>query len=171
MTSTVAAAAIGAAGSGTSDGTSVRRPNTTGSTVAGISMFTVPTMVGVRNRRNSDNRADMASGSRDETMTRTASRPGPPSTRAVTQIPMNAAAGPVVRTYPAPIRPSRDACNIVAMPLTATVQNTAHDRYASVSPAARITIVGKATSPVIPSTTSCTPHPRTTPPGGRSSGS
>ncbi|MCY4509123.1 MAG: hypothetical protein OXG35_19510, partial [Acidobacteria bacterium] len=67
MTSPGAAAVSGAAGPGTPSGTSVRRPKTTGSTVAGISMFTVPTMVGVRNRRNSDRRADIASGSRDET--------------------------------------------------------------------------------------------------------
>ena len=128
MTSTVAAAVDGAANPGTPSGMSVRRPKTTGSTVAGMSMFTVPTMVGVRNRRNSERRADMASGSRDDTMTRTANTPGPPSVRAVTQIPMKAAAGPVVRMYPAPIRPIREACNIVAAPLTATVQNTAQDK-------------------------------------------
>ena len=33
-------------------GASAKRLNTTGSTVAGISMFTVPTMVGVRSRLN-----------------------------------------------------------------------------------------------------------------------
>ena len=39
------------------------RLKTTGSTVTGISMFTVPTMVGVRSRRNRESRAESTVGS------------------------------------------------------------------------------------------------------------
>ena len=84
---------------------------------------------------------------------------------------MKAPAGPIVSTYPAPTRPSLAACRAVLTPLTATAQNTAHERYASVPPAARMTIVGMRTMLARPSTTSCTPQPRAMPGGGFSSGS
>ena len=41
-----------------------------------------------------------------------------------------------------PFRPARTDCRIVVTPQIATVANTARDRYASLTPAARITIVG-----------------------------
>ena len=170
MTSAVAAAASGAPGAGMPSGTSVRRPKTTGSTVAGMSMFTVPTRVGVSSRRNRERRAEITSGSNDETSTRMASSPGPPWASAAVQMPMKATAGPVIRAYPAPMRPTRSACNIVQAPLTTTVANTAQARYASAPPAARITIVGMKTSPVMPSTTSCRPQLTARAAGGCSSG-
>ena len=171
ITSMVAAAVSGAPSAGTPSGTSFKRPTTTGSTVAAISMCTVPTRVGVTSRRNTESRAEIRSGNSDETMTRQASSAGPPSTSAVTEMPMTAAPGPAQRTYPAPSRPILTACNAVQAPLIATVQNTVQDRYVSLPPAARITIVGIRTSPVIPTTTSCAPQPNVSGPGGFSSGS
>ena len=171
MTAIVATAVRGALSAGAPAGPSVRRPKTTGSTVAGTSMFTVPTMVGVSRRLNRARRREMTMGTSDDATTRVASRAGPPSERAPTETPMKAPAGPIVSTYPAPTRPSLAACRAVLTPLTATAQNTAHDRYASVPPAARITIVGMRTMLARPSTTSCAPQPRATPAGGCSSGS
>ena len=59
-------------------GPAVNRPETTGSTVTGISIFTVPTKVGVSIRRNKERRNEMTSGINEERSTRIASTPGPP---------------------------------------------------------------------------------------------
>ena len=76
MTRPVATAVSGAL-SAVSCGASARRLNTTGSTVAGISMFTVPTMVGVRSRLNRASRSEIAIGTSDDATTRVASNAGP----------------------------------------------------------------------------------------------
>ena len=55
------------------------------------------------------------------------------------------------------------------MPLTATAQNTAQDRYPSLPPPARITIVGMKTMLARPRTTSCRPQPKLRAGGGFSS--
>ena len=127
MTAIVASAASGAPAAIPS-GASVRRPNTTGSTVAGMSMFTVPTMVGVRNRCSQESRAEIRIGTNEEATTSAASSTGPPSTRALTETPMKAAAGPIVSTCPDPIRPNRTACSAVQTPLTTTAPNTTQVR-------------------------------------------
>ena len=171
MMAMVASAVSGAPSSAAPGGASVRRPKTTGSTVAGTSMFTVPTMVGVRRHLNRARRREMTMGTSDDATTSGASRAGPPAERALTATPMKATAGPIVSTYPAPTRPSLAACSTVHTPLIATAQNTAQDRYASVPPAARITIVGMMTMLARPSTTSCSPQPRAMPGGGCSEGS
>ena len=170
MTRTVATA-VNAGPSAMSFGASARRLNTTGSTVAGTSRFTVPTMVGVRSRRNRASRIEITIGTSDEAATKVASSAGPPWSRALTQTPMKAPAGPMKSRYPAPTRPSRTACRAVLMPLTATAPNTAQDRYASVPPPARMTMVGMKMMLVMPRTTSCRPQPRDRSGGGFSSGS
>ena len=128
MTRIVASAARGAPSVPVPGGTSVRRPKTTGRTVAGTSMFTVPTMVGVSSRRNSASRRETTMVTSADATTRVASRDGPPSARAAAHTPMKATAGPIVSTYPAPTRPSLAACSAVTMPLTATALNTAQER-------------------------------------------
>ena len=152
-------------------GVSARRPKMTGSTVAGASMFTVPTMVGVSSRLNTASRMEIASGTTDDTATRLASKEGPPSASALMQTGMNATGGPIASTCPAPIRPSLPACSAVQIPLTATTQNAAQDTYSSVPPAALTTIVGIRTMLARPSATSCRPNPRARAAGGRSMGS
>ena len=87
MTRPVATAVSGAL-SAVSCGASAKRLNTTGSTVAGISMFTVPTMVGVRSRLNRARRSEIAIGTSDDATTRVASNAGPPSLSALTQTPI-----------------------------------------------------------------------------------
>ena len=170
MTRPVATAVSGAL-SAVSGGASARRLNTTGSTVAGISMFTVPTMVGVRSRLNRASRIEITIGTSDDATTRVASSAGPPSMRALTQTPIKAPAGPIKSRYPAPTRLSLTACRAVQMPLTATAPNTAQDRYASVPPLALMMIVGIKMMLVMPRTTNCRPLPRDTSAGGLSSGS
>ena len=171
MTAIVASAVTGAPIAAAPGGASVRRLKTTGSTVAGTSMFTVPTMVGVRSRLNRASRMEIAIGTNADAATRVASRAGPPSARALTETPMKATGGPIASTYPAPTRPSLAACSAVQAPLAVMAQKTAQDRYASVPPAARIAIVGMRTVPVRLSTTSCRPQPTATDAGGLSSGS
>ena len=83
MINTVTRALNGAARVEVPTGTSSRRPKTVGINVAGISMMTVPETVGVRSRRNSESRAESASGTSDATTTRVASNAGPPSATAV----------------------------------------------------------------------------------------
>ena len=75
----IVASAVSSGASAVSCGVSARRPNTTGSTVAGTSMFTVPTMVGVRSRRNRASRIEITMGMSDEATTRVARSVGPPS--------------------------------------------------------------------------------------------
>ena len=87
MTMTVATAVSGVVRA-VSSGASARRLNTTGSTVAGTSMFTVPTMVGVRSRLNRASRIEITIGTSDDATTRVASSAGPPSLSALTQTPI-----------------------------------------------------------------------------------
>ena len=167
----IVASAVKSGASAVSCGASPKRPKTTGSTVAGTSMFTVPTMVGVRSRRNRASRIEITIGISDDATTRVARSAGPPSVRALTQTPIKAPAGPIKSRYPAPTRPNRAACSAVQMPLTATAPNTAQDTYASVPPPARITIVGIKMMLVMPRTTSCRPQPKDKIAGGSSLGS
>ena len=89
MTTRIVASAVsGASSVAASGGASLRRRKTTGSTVAGTSMFTVPTMVGVRSRRNRASRIEITIGTSDDATTRVASSAGPPSTSALMQTPM-----------------------------------------------------------------------------------
>ncbi len=171
MTTIVASAVTGAPSAAAPGGASVRRPKMTGRTVAGSSMFTVPTRVGVSSRLNRASRIEIAMGTNEDATTRAASRAGPPSARALTETPMKATGGPIASTCPAPTRPSLAACSAVETPLTATAQNTAHDRYASVPPAARMAMVGMRTMLARPRTTSCSPQARARPAGGCSPGS
>ena len=128
MTSAVTAALAGAAAGGTPSGTSVNMPKMIGMTVTGISMITVPATVGVKIRRIRESRAESANWHSEETMIRVASIAGPPSASAVTQTAMKAPEVPMRRTYPAPMRPTRTACNTVVSPLTASAAKIAHDR-------------------------------------------
>ncbi len=70
----------------------------TGSTVTGISMFTVPTMVGVRSRRNRESRVDSTIGSNDAATTSEPSSAGPPWASAAALSPTKAPGGPMART-------------------------------------------------------------------------
>ena len=78
MATMVTRAVSGAAGAGPPAGTSVSIPKTTGITVTGSSMTTVPTTVGVRIRRNSESLAESANWQSEAMMTRVASSAGPP---------------------------------------------------------------------------------------------
>ena len=98
MTSTVASAVKGAPSAGTWVGVSCMRLKTTGSTVTGISMFTVPTMVGVRSRRKRESRVESTIGSNDDATTSVRSRAGPPWASAAALSPMKAPGGPMART-------------------------------------------------------------------------
>ena len=102
--------------------------------------------------------------------TRVASIAGPPWAIAATQTAIKAPEVPISRTYPAPNRPNRTAWISVVVPLTSIAANTAHDRKASLPPAARITIAGVRTMPATQSTTSCSPSPKASGTGGVSSG-
>ena len=51
--------------------------------------------------------------------------------------------------YPAPMRPTRTACRMVLMPLTAAAAKTAQVRYESEPSAARTTIAGVSTMAAI----------------------
>ena len=98
MTSIVASAVNGAPSAGTWSGVWCMRLKTTGSTVTGISMFTVPTMVGVRSRRNRESRVDSTIGSNDDAATSGPSSAGPPWASAAALSPMKAPGGPIART-------------------------------------------------------------------------
>ena len=147
VTSNVTMTLTGAALGDDPSGTSTSRPNMIGMRVTGISMITVPHTVGVRTRRSSDNLADRPNWNRAERVTRVASSPGPPSTRAVTQTAMNAAEVPMSSTWPEPTRPTRTAWRIVVIPLMASAANAAHERKSSPAPAARTTMAGVRTIP------------------------
>ena len=107
ITSTVTTAVTGAAAAGLPSGTSESILKTTGITVTGISMITVPETVGVMIRRNSDSRADSTSWKSAAATTRVASSAGPPSAAAVMQTAMKAPELPIMSTWPMPKRPSR----------------------------------------------------------------
>ena len=134
-------------------------------------MITVPATVGVKIRRNKERCAASANWNRDEMTTRVASIPGPPWAIAAIQTEMKAPEVPIRRTQPAPMRPSRTACNIVVTPLTTTAAKTAQERNSWAPPAARITITGVSTTPATLSMASCAPRPRDSENGGLSSGS
>ena len=96
-------------------------------TVAAINMITVPETTGVKIRRSSESRAAIANWNSEDTTMRLAIRDGPPSTRAATQIAMNAPDGPIMSTCPAPIRPTLEAWRIVVAPLTSSAAKMAHE--------------------------------------------
>ena len=98
IASIVASAVNGAPSAGAWSAVWCMRLKTTGSTVTGISMFTVPTMVGVRSRRNRESRVEITIGSRDDATTSVPSSAGPPSASAAALSPMKAPAGPMART-------------------------------------------------------------------------
>ena len=123
----VTSAAAGAAACDISSPTSPMVSNTSGMTVAAISMITVPETTGVNIRRSTDSRAASANWNSDDTTTRLAIVAGPPSTRAATQTAMNAPDVPIISTWPDPNRPTRTAWRIVVAPLTSSAAKTAHD--------------------------------------------
>ena len=84
--------------------------------------------MGVKIRRIQESRAESRNWHREEAMTRVASIAGPPCASAVTLTAMNAPEVPMRRTYPAPMRPTRTACNTVVSPLTASAAKIAQDR-------------------------------------------
>ena len=98
MTSRVARVLRGAAIPGTPSGTFFNWSKTTGMTVTGVSMMTVPVTVGVRIRRNSASRAENANWNRARIRTRMASNAGPPSASAAMLTAMAAPEVPVTRT-------------------------------------------------------------------------
>ena len=120
----VATVAAGAAAGDVPSGTSFMVSNTSGITVAAISMITVPETTGVNIRRSNESRAASANWNSDDTTMRLALVDGPPSTRAATQTAMNAPEVPMISTCPAPTRP---AWRIVVAPLTTRAAKTAHD--------------------------------------------
>ena len=103
-------------------------PNTSGMTVAAISMITVPETTGVNIRRSSESLAASANWNSDDTTTRLAIVDGPPLTRAATQTAMNAPDVPMISTCPVPTRPTRTAWSTVVAPLTTSAAKTAHDK-------------------------------------------
>ena len=123
----VVAAATGAATGDVPSGTSFSVSNTTGMTVAAISMMTVPETTGVNIRRSSESRAASANWNSDDTTTRLAIVEGPPSVSAATHTAMNAPDVPMMSTYPEPMRPTRTACRTVVTPLTSSAAKTAQD--------------------------------------------
>ena len=171
MTTSVTAAAIPGALAGVPGGTSTSMSKSSGMTVTGISMITVPATTGVRTRRKSDSREASPNWKREETRTSVASSAGPPSAIAVMHTAMNAPDVPISRTYPAPIRPKRTAWLRVLTPLIATDAKTAQDTNDSGPPAARITIAGVRTMPATQSTASWNPRPSERSGGGLSPGS
>ena len=170
MTTTVTKALSGLANAGEPSGTCLSISKMMGITVTGISMITVPATAGVRIRRSSDRWDDRMNWKNDDTSTRVASIAGPPWTSAVTQTAIKAPEVPMRRTWPAPKRPTRTACSTVVTPLTATAANTAHERKASLPPAARITMAGVNTTPAMQRMASCRPSPMVSASGGFSSG-
>ena len=171
VTTSVTRTLTGAAAGGEPSGTSASMPNMIGISVTGISMITVPQTVGVRIRRRSDRRVESPNWNSAESVTSVASRPGPPSTRAVTQTAMNAADVPISSTWPEPTRPTRTACSTVVTPLIARAAKVAHDRNPSLPPAARTTMAGVRTMPATVSIANWKPSPSASAGGGCSSGS
>ena len=120
----VTAAVRAAASCDAPSGTSVSVSKTTGMTVAAMSMITVPETTGVKMRRSSESRAASANWMSEETMMREAISEGPPSTSAATQTAMKAPEVPMMRTCPAPARPTRRAWSAVVTPLTRSAAKT-----------------------------------------------
>ena len=83
---------------------------------------------------------------------------------------MNAPEVPMTITCPIPMRPPRRACRMVATPQMVTDASTAQERYASGTPAARITTMGISITAAMLSTASCRPTPSESRSGGFSSG-
>ena len=124
VTSAVTGAAAGAAAAGTS----VSCANTMGAMLTGISMSTVPATVGVNTRRKAAILEPRMNCTKEATMISVASKAGPPCSMALTLTARKADVLPMTRMYPAPSRPKRTACTIVAMPHTISAANTAQFR-------------------------------------------
>ena len=167
----VTRALVGALQSELPSGEALTMSKISGITVTAMSISTVPATTGVTSRLNSESPAASRNWNSDDATTSTASKPGPPSTSAVTHTAMNAPEVPMSSTYPAPMRPNRTAWRIVLTPLTAAAANTAQVRYESLSPAARMTIAGVSTMPAMVSTANWRPIPTVSAGGGLSSGS
>ena len=143
---------------------------TMGMTVTAISMMIVPATAGVMIRRTAAIRRTSRNWKNDEATTSVASRPGPPSTSAVTHTEMNAPDVPIMRTWPAPRRPSRTACSIVVSPLISSAPKTDQATHDSAAPAARAMMSGVMAIPPTVRTAAWTPRPAAIHSGGRSSG-
>ena len=96
MMSSVTRAFSGAASAGVPGADS--RLKMAGIIVIGISMITVPTIVGVRSRWNRESRQESTRGTKDEMATRVASIAGPPSTMAVIHTAIKAPEVPISST-------------------------------------------------------------------------
>ena len=158
MTEIVTLALSGAACAGASGGSSFSMPRRIGITVTGRSITTVPVTAGVRTRCSSESRVESIAWATPEMMTRVASSPGPPCSRASVQTAMKIAELTCVSAYPAPIRPTRTPCRIAETPHARTEASTAQKMSSSASPA-RNTIVGNSTTPLMARATSCKPRP------------
>ena len=161
----------GAAACDASSGTSPRVSNTIGITVAVISITTTPATTGVKMRRSSESLDAIANWNSDDTTTRLAIVDGPPSISAATQTAMNAPDVPMIRTCPAPTRPTRTAWTMVVTPLTSIAAKTAQDRYESDCSAIRATMTTVSTTEGTVTMAACAPTPAATSRGGRSSAS
>ena len=127
-TTIVTAAATAPADAETPSGTVDIMSYSIGSTVAAMSMITVPETTGVSSRRNHDSLDASMNWKNDETTIRLAMVAGPPSTMAAMHTAMNAPDVPIISTWPEPMRHTRTACNMVVIPLTTMAANTAHAR-------------------------------------------
>ena len=96
-TSTVVSAQAGPAREADPGGRSSSMPKMIGITVTGTSMITVPATVGVRMRRNRDNRAEKASWKSAAAHNSVARSPEPPASSASTATAMAAPEVPVTR--------------------------------------------------------------------------
>ena len=94
-------------------------------TVTAINMSAVPDTIGVTSRRRNGSHAAMANWNSDETTTRLASVGSPPSVSATTETAMKWGPAPVIRTWPAPHRPTWAACRAVETPATINAAKTA----------------------------------------------
>ena len=77
----------------------------------------MPATTGVNTRRSHESRLAIRNWKSDDTTTRLAMVAGPPLTRAATHTAMKAPEVPMIRTCPAPIRPSLRAWRAVVNPL------------------------------------------------------
>ena len=170
-TSRVTSAAVGAAASGVSAGTSVREEKISGITVAAMSMITVPATTGVNTRRSHESRLAIRNWKSDDTTTRLAMVAGPPSTRAATHTAMKAPEVPMMRTCPEPIRPSLRAWRAVVSPLITRAANTAQVMKLSAWSAMRATITTVRTTGATITAAAWRPAPSASARGGDSSGS
>ena len=128
VTTSVAPATTRGPAAGAPSGASAILPTAIGMTVTAINMSAVPDTIGVTSRRRNGSHAAMANWNSDETTTRLASVGSPPSVSATTETAMKWGPAPVIRTWPAPHRPTWAACRAVETPATINAAKTAHVR-------------------------------------------